>query len=454
MSAGSLVTRARSVLSSARGAASDRLGWNQIYRTVSYLRSALWVVPIVSVLLALVVISVLQMLDRFVTWDLTGLRVAGAQTLFQTLITLTLTFVVFTFGSLLVAIQIAGGQLTPRIIATTLLRDRVIKYTVGLNMFTLLFAVSALNRTEDAVPQLVTLVAALLGVACVTSFLFLIDYAARLLRPVRLVALVGDQGLDVIRSVYPQEVHGGRAPDIAITRRGQPDRVVLQRGRSQVVLAVYVEALVREARRLDGVIEFLPQVGDFVAEDEPLFALHGGAARTADEMLGRSVAFGTERTMEQDPTFAFRILVDIALKALSPAINDPTTAVLALDQIHRLLRVVGQRHLQDAEIRDAAGHVRVVLRTPNWEDFVHIACNEIRACGAGSIQIARRQRAMLENLIRTLPEARRAALREQLELLDRVLPDYYKLPEDLALARIADTQGLGGASTTTRSVGG
>ena len=229
--------------------------------------------------------------------------------------------------------------------------------------------------------------------------------------------------------------------------------MVLQRGRSQVVLAVYVEALVREARRLDGVIEFLPQVGDFVAEGEPLFALHGGAARMDDEMLGRSVAFGTERTMEQDPTFAFRILVDIALKALSPAINDPTTAVLALDQIHRLLRVVGHRHLQEEEIRDAAGHVRVVLRTPNWEDFVHIACNEIRACGAGSIQIARRQRAMLENLIRTLPEARRAALREQLELLDRVLPDYYKLPEDLALARIADTQGLGGASTTTRSVG-
>jgi uncharacterized membrane protein len=405
------------------------------------------------VLLALIVISALHALDRFVTWDLTGLRVAGAQTLFQTLITLTLTFVVFTFGSLLVAIQIAGGQLTPRIIATTLLRDRVIKYTVGLNMFTLLFAVSALNRTEDVVPQLVTLVAALLGVACVTSFLFLIDYAARLLRPVRLVALVGDQGLDVIRSVYPHEVNGGRETGIATARRGKPDRVVLQRGRSQVVLAVYVEALVREARRLDGVIDFLPQVGDFVAEGEPLFALHGGAARMDDETLGRSVAFGTERTMEQDPTFAFRILVDIALKALSPAINDPTTAVLALDQIHHLLRVVGHRHLQEEEIRDAAGHVRVVLRTPNWEDFVHIACNEIRACGAGSIQIARRQRAMLENLIRTLPEQRRAALREQLELLDRALPDYYKFPEDLALARIADTQGLGGASSATRSVG-
>jgi len=158
--------------------------------------------------------------------------------------------------------------------------------------------------------------------------------------------------------------------------------------------------------------------------------------------------------MEQDPMFAFRILVDIALKALSPAINDPTTAVLAMDQVHRLLRVVGRRHLHDEGIRDAAGHVRVILRTPNWEDFVHIACNEIRACGAGSIQIARRQRAMLENLIRTLPAQRHAALREQLDLLDRALPDYYKFPEDLALARIPDSQGLGGASSGSRVAGG
>ena len=454
MSAASFVTRARSALVAAVGAASDRLGWNRVYRSLSYLRSALWVVPIVSVLLALVVIRALHLLDRFITWDLTGLGVAGAQTLFETLITLTLTFVVFTFGSLLVAIQIASGQLTPRIIATTLLRDRVIKYTVGLNMFTLLFAVSALNRTEDTVPQLVTLVAASLGVACVTSFLFLIDYAARLLRPVRLVALVGDQGLDVIRTVYPQEEGGERGAARVMRGPGQPERVVLQQGRSQVVLAVDIEALVREARRLDGLIEFVPQVGDFVAADEPLFNLYGGAARIDDAMLGGSVAFGTERTLEQDPMFAFRILVDIALKALSPAINDPTTAVLAMDQIQRLLRVVGRRHLHDEGIRDAAGHVRVILRTPNWEDFVHIACNEIRACGAGSIQIARRQRAMLGNLIRTLPEQRHAALREQLELLDRTLPDHYKFAEDLALARIPDTQGLGGASSATRAAGG
>lgn len=455
MSRKSLIARLGAAVERAVKHGTNRLGWGKAYRAVSYLRSALWVAPIMSVLLALVLIRVLHLLDRFVTWDLTGLGVAGAQTLFQTLITLALSFVVFTFGSLLVAIQIASGQLTPRIIATTLLRDRVIKYTVGLNMFTLLVAVNALNRTVDAVPQLVTLAAALLGVACVTSFLFLIDYTARLLRPVRLVALVCEHGLEVVRGVYPQEeaeAQGGEG-DAAGGGLGRPARVVRKTRKSQIVLAVEVARLVQEARRLDGVIEFVPQVGDFVAADEPLFNLYGGAARINDADLHAAVAFGTERTIEQDPTFAFRILVDIALKALSPAINDPTTAVLAMDQIHRLLRLVGRRHLHGDAVRDAAGNVRVILRTPDWEDFVHIACNEIRACGAGSIQIPRRQRAMLENLIRSLPAQRHAALREQLDLLDRTLPDYYRLPEDLALARIPDSQGLGGASSASRAAG-
>ena len=154
---------------------------------------------------------------------------------------------------------------------------------------------------------------------------------------------------------------------------------------------------------------------------------------------------GTERTMEQDPTFAFRILVDIAIKALSAAINDPTTAVMAIDQLHRLLRLVGLRDLRGEEFRDEAGELRLVFRTPNWEDYVHLACTEIRHCGAGSIQVMRRMRSMLENLMQTLPPHRHAELRQQLELLDRTIEGQYVFPEDRALARIPDPQGLGGA---------
>jgi len=152
--------------------------------------------------------------------------------------------------------------------------------------------------------------------------------------------------------------------------------------------------------------------------------------------------------MEQDPTFAFRIVVDIALKALSAAINDPTTAVLAIDQLHRMLRSVGRRNLRTDEIRDASGKLRVIFRTPNWEDFVHLAFSEIRACGAGNMQIVRRLRSMIENLTETLPSHRLDELRLQLDLLDREAKRLFRYPEELALASIADSQGLGGHSGT------
>jgi uncharacterized membrane protein len=150
--------------------------------------------------------------------------------------------------------------------------------------------------------------------------------------------------------------------------------------------------------------------------------------------------------MEQDPTFAYRIIVDIALKALSPAINDPTTAVIAIDQLHRLLRKAGKQNLRTDEILDKSGRLSVVFRTPNWEDFVHLAFTEIRLCGAKNIQIARRLRAMIENLIQTLPKHRHPILQRELDLLDREIETHFVYAEDRALARLGDAQGLGGAS--------
>jgi len=122
-----------------------------------------------------------------------------------------------------------------------------------------------------------------------------------------------------------------------------------------------------------------------------------------------------------------------------------TTAVLAIDQLHRLLRAAGLRFLLGDVIADADGEMRLIFRTPNWEDFVQLTFREIRSCGAGSFQITRRLRAMGENLIQTLPEYRHAALRTELELLDKALGTQFAFPEDQALARVADAQGLGGA---------
>ena len=148
--------------------------------------------------------------------------------------------------------------------------------------------------------------------------------------------------------------------------------------------------------------------------------------------------------MEQDPTFAFRILVDIASKGLSPAINDPTTAVLAIDQIHHLLRNVGGRRLDDERVRDEKGSLRLAYRTPDWEDFVQLAVTEIRQFGGASIQIARRLRAMLESLIQALEEQRAVLLHQELKLLHRSAERFFAEPEDRALAGVSDFQGVGG----------
>ena len=321
-----------------------------------------------------------------------------------------MSFVVFTFGSMLVAIQVASGQLTPRIIATTLLQDNVVRYSVGLFVFAFLFVVAAAGRMDTRVDQLAVFVAACLGVACIGTLLYLIDYAAKLLRPITILARVSRHGLAVIESVYPETSIGPHEPQSGRETIGPPARTIYHQGASQVVLAIRVGTLLTKAEKSNGVIEFIPQVGDFVAVDEPLFNLYGGAAAIDERDLRAAIAFGPERTIEQDPTFAYRIVVDLALKALSPAINDPTTAVLAIDQLHRLLRAAGRRHLRTDEILDKSGNLRVVLRTPNWEDFVHLAFTEIRHCGADNIQIARRLRAVIENLMQTLPEHRHPAL--------------------------------------------
>jgi uncharacterized membrane protein len=409
-----------------------------------YASQALWVVPFSAIILEFILFRLLRALDELLGWQLERFSTTGAQATLQTIITLNSSFIVFTFGSLLVAIQVASGQLTPRVIATTLLRDKVVKYTVGLFVFTLLFAISALNKMASTVDQLVLFVAAVLGLLSVAAFLYLIDYAARLLRPISILSRVAEDGLTVIEAVYPDATRGPSPPHNKPPTHGISPRIVHYPGKSQVILSVDEAMLVAESQKWDAVVELIPVVGDFVGTDEPLFALYGNVSGIDENILFTSIKFGIERTLEQDPTFAFRIIIDIALKALSPAINDPTTAVLAIDRLHHLLRSIGNRHLRTDDITDESGKLRVVFRTPNWEDFVILACTELRRYGTDSIQVVRRLRTMIENLIGTLPEHRHADLQAQLALLDQAVRAVYGIPEELALAMTSDSQGLGG----------
>ena len=113
--------------------------------------------------------------------------------------------------------------------------------------------------------------------------------------------------------------------------------------------------------------------------------------------------------------------------------------------LNRALQQVADDQPDDT-VFDEAGRLRVIFPTPDWGDFVQLAYSEIRLYGAENFQVARRLRAMTENLIHTLPENRHAALRRELDLLDRAVGALYPFPEDLELARVPDSQGLGGAS--------
>ncbi len=421
--------------------------WNRWYTTKSYLSSALWIVPLIALVLENVIIRLVFWLQKWLSWlPWFATTSAGTTEALNTIETMTVSFIVFTFGSILIAIQVASGQLTPRIIATTLLRDNVIRFTVGLFIFTMLFAVGTGARMGPTSYHPAVAICWALGIASIAAFLFLIDYTARLLRPISIVWRIGNQGIEVIESVYPDFIDTPRQLPARATL-GTAGRVVEHQGTSAIVLAVNQKGLVSLAQRLAGIIELVPRVGNFVAIGEPLFRLYGGTTTIDDRTLRSQVAFGPERTIEQDLTFALRVIVDIAIKALSPAINDPTTGVLAIDQLHRLLRLVGLRHLHDDGWHDADGVLRVVISTPSWRDFVQLAMSEICLYGASNFQISRRLYAMIENLLESLPESRRPALRQELNLLDRALEILHDFPEDLELARLADLQGLGGSSS-------
>ena len=418
--------------------------WRTRYVLKSYLRSSMWLAPLAAYAVSLALIRILGWMDERLQWQWAWhIEVEAVQNLLQMLVAAMLSFIVFTFSSLLVAVQIASAQLTPRIIATALLRDNTIRVIAALFVLSFVFDLGLLARTQTTVLYVPLTVSIALTLSSIGAFLYLMDYAARLLRPISIVRNLGEAGLKVIEEVYPVTIKGHHTPTLPLPVLGNPALEMFHRRKSAIILAINFDTLRLEAERTGGVIECVNRVGDFVPTGETLFRLYGGAVAANDPKLRAAIAMGPERTIEQDATFAFRVIVDIAIKALSSAINDPTTAVLALDQLHRLLRAVGRRYLHDDLIRDTAGNLHVVYKTPDWDDFVQLSCREIRLYGAANFQIARRMRAMLENLQQALPEARWPALRKELDLLDQTLARLNLLPDDLALAQTPDLQGLG-----------
>ena len=419
------------------------MSWLDRYRFRLYIRHSIWIFPAMTIVLGLLAVILLHRVERTMGWELTVSQ-ETARTVMSTIAAAMFTLVVVGSSAVLLVVQLASAQLTPRIIALVY-RDNLRKLSLSVFVFTFTFSVGVLVRIEGSVPLLTSYIAAYGFLINLGLFLHFVDSIGKAVRPSSALRFLGLAGREVIQGLYPSSLkrhHPAMEIPIEVLDR-EPSRVVVNEV-DGVVLAFDRRGLVALARNANCLIELVPEVGDFVAAGDPLFRIFDGGQNIPVERLHKSVALGQERTIEQDPMYAFRVIVDIASKALSPAINDPTTAVLAIDQIHHLLRAVGSRNLAEGHIKDRTGQVRLVYRTPDWEDFVHLAVTEIRQYGRESIQIMRRLRAMLENLIQTLPRHRAALLQVELNLLvassTRMFPDL----DDQVLAKTADLQGMGG----------
>lgn len=205
-----------------------------------------------------------------------------------------------------------------------------------------------------------------------------------------------------------------------------------------------IAALVRQAQATDAVIVLACAVGDTLVDNTLLLRVHGGRELLAETPLRRAIQTARERTFEQDPKYPLRLLVDIAIKALSPAINDPTTAVQAIDQIEDLLLRLGRRTLDAGCAMDERGILRLVFPTPTWEDYLALAFDEIRQYGVSSVQVMRRLRSALLNLVDAVTDAeRKAVVRRYLDHLNWVIEHSVLDAEDRIMALQEDRQGLG-----------
>jgi uncharacterized membrane protein len=417
--------------------------WLRRYRLRHLLRYSFWLVPVVFMLAAMLLVLALRWVDALTGWSLMNYTADGARQLLGGLSSSMLTFLVFAVSVLLLALQLASSQLSPRIIAIAF-ASRGVQVCVGIFVFSYTLALAAGARVEDDhVPQLLVFVAVLSNLLSLIVFFWFVHHVGSALRPVALLQKLADAGRRVVNEVYPTLLGHSGSQQRKSDTLPEPSRVIEHAGASGTFLAFGPAELVEAARRADCVIALIPQVGDFVARGDPLFRIHPADREIDPASLRAMVAFGPERTMEQDPAFSFRIMVDIASRALSPAVNDPTTAVLALDQIHSELLYLGKKLLDRGSASDEGGRLRLVYPTPQWEDFVALGVTEIRHFGASSIQVARRLRAMLEHLIGALHPSRVAPLREQLAMLEHSVERAFPEAEDLRRAQTGDVQGMG-----------
>jgi uncharacterized membrane protein len=419
------------------------------WRLLIHLRSSLWFVPVLCVLAGVGISLGTIALDRAFAYEAVPRSLVGgpdAATAFLSTVAasmVSLTALVLTIT--MVVVQLAMGQFSPRIVQR-ILRDRPSQLAIGLFVATFVHAILALREVTNngdgtgQVPGIAVLAAFVLVLASIAVLVVYVQHIGQALRVSALIELVGKDTRALVDRVYPDK---GERPAAEL---GRP-RVVRAR-KSGVVTGIGHERLVGEAQRAGCSLELVPALGEFVPADAPLFRVHGEPSGLDEEQLSDALVLKLEPTLDQDVAYGMRLLVDIAERSLADSpLQDPTTAVQAIDRLHDLLRQLVRRPFPDGRHLDEDGQVRLTVRVMSWEAYVLLATEEIRLAGAGSPQITRRLKAALTDLRSIAPPERVGVIDRQLEALAAAAETALDGEGDVELALAGDRRGIGAAAT-------
>lgn len=380
-------------------------GWERAWRPF-------WVLPMVIVVAAVVAGALVPELDRVASDELPYVFAggpSGARAMLGTIAGAMISVTGLVFSITVVVVQLASSQYTPRVMGD-FLASRITQVTLGIFAASFTYALTVLRsvRGESGdggsfVPQLGVTVSFLLVLASVGMFLAFIHHITQSIQVSSIVSHLGDATVDVIARYFPEP--GAPGARLGPQRWRPPDGLEQQTIATRehgVVVELDHRALVSCAEHDDVIVEVLPQVGEFVPAGRAAIRVWRpkGQPPLGDERLEplrRLVAVEQDRVLNQDPALGIRKLVDIAERALSPGTNDPTTAVQALDELHRILRpMVARAELPALVTRD--GSLRLVHRPQRVEELLELALAEPLHYGDGSLQIPRRVVSMLDDL--------------------------------------------------------
>ncbi|MFB6752759.1 DUF2254 domain-containing protein [Streptomyces sp. NPDC056353] len=419
-----------------------------------HLRDTFWFAPTAAMVGVFVVWLAAQELDAALVRSLQDdgdygtlaelLRFADdAKTVVSAVGSAMMTFIGVVFSISLVAVQMASGQFTPRVVRL-FVRSRITKATFAVFLATFVLTLLVLTsydsnadpRTAVSVPLVQSVLTLVMVALSLLLFVMYVNATLRLMRVSHVIARIATESFRVA-ALMPVPAGGGEVPGL-----GPATAWVAHDGQAGVLRDVHVARLVRVARKHGVVLRLVPRIGDFLVPGTPVLAVHGGAAPSR-RALRSALSVGVERTFHQDLAFGLRQLSDIGLRALSPAVNDPTTAVQALDRVVQILATLSRRPLDAVPHRDRRGTVRLVQPVPGWTELVDLGFAEVRACAVGSPQVTRRLLAGLDDLLLLVPPERRAPLLRHRELLRQAVERIAPTPADRAFALRPDRQGIG-----------